>query len=319
MEPITVSNFNDRDLQKSMAQAQTDYIKHLGMYAQSTIAEMQDGFTLEGIRLPWSKTHEDIRLPTKYISILAGSSGQKKTAISTMQILHTSQHHKVGFASFEMRVNYLMRMMAAMMNGVQTENVTQKAVADFGRYATDRIYCYDQIGDIPVMRVLGAVEAMGQMGCKLVVVDSLMFVDLFAKNAQEEYAKQRDFVSALSGLAAIHDMHIMLVAHSRKPGDNYEATQKHAVRGSSSITDVAAVVMMCQQDEKKQALKQSIEKYGYELTPDEQKYCDTTPCQRLIVRKNRFNAFQGSIGLYQHSNSRQLLGDRSDKGVHFEH
>ena len=107
IERINLTNFNDRDLQKSMATAQTDYIKHLGMYANSAIAEMENGFELDGIPLPWGKTNQDIALPLKYISILAGSSGQKKTTLSVLQLLHTSQKHKVGFASFEMRVNYL--------------------------------------------------------------------------------------------------------------------------------------------------------------------------------------------------------------------
>lgn len=319
IERINLTNFNDRDLQKSMATAQTDYIKHLGMYANSAIAEMENGFQLDGIPLPWGKTNQDIALPLKYISILAGSSGQKKTTLSVLQLLHTSQKHKVGFASFEMRVNYLTKMMAAMKAGVSEKNVTAKCVKDFCEYATDRIYCYDQIGDVKAMRVLGAVEALGSMGCKLVVVDSLMMVDLYAKSGQEEFSKQRDFVSALSGLAAIHDMHVMLVAHNRKPGE-YQGEgrpNKNSVRGSSSITDVAAVVLLCHQDEKKQKLLQDVHKYGETLSEADQKYVDRTPCQRLIVAKNRFNAFQGTIALYQHSGSRQLIGDRSDKAIYF--
>jgi replicative DNA helicase len=317
---LKLSNFNDRDLQTSMAEAQTDYIKHLGQYANSAVEEMENGFSLDGIPLPWGKTNQDITLPLKYISILAGSSGQKKTTLSVLQILHSSKSHKVGFASFEMRVNYLTKMMAAMKAGVSEKSVTTQCVRDFCQYATNRIYCYDQIGDVSAMRVLGAVEALGQLGCKLVVVDSLMMVDLYAKSGQEEFSKQRDFVSALSGLAAIHDMHVMLVAHNRKPGE-YQADgrpNKNSVRGSSGITDVAAVVLLCHLDEKKQKLLQDVEKYGETLSEADQKYVDRTPCQRLIVAKNRFNSFQGTIALYQHSRSRQLLGDRSDRAMNLE-
>jgi hypothetical protein len=55
-------------------------ITDLSDYENTVIEEMRNGFELEGLKLPWSKTHQDITLPTKYISILSGSSGNKKTS-----------------------------------------------------------------------------------------------------------------------------------------------------------------------------------------------------------------------------------------------
>ena len=294
-------------------------ITDLSDYENTVIEEMRNGFELEGLKLPWSKTHQDITLPTKYISILSGSSGNKKTTLSIQQLLYTSQFHKVGFASFEMRVNYLVRMMAAMSAGVQESTVGESCVREFAQFCKQRIFCFDEIGDVPANKVLAAVTRMGEEGCILVVVDSLMMVDLYARSAQEEYAKQRDFVANLSALAATYDMHIMLVAHNRKPGDHGDdyIPNKNSVRGSSGITDVAAVVLLAHSDQKKAQLLQDVRKHGHQLSDKEQQYVDRHPCQRLIVAKNRFAPFQGTIGLWQHTRSRQLLGDRADKGMRF--
>ena len=320
MNPIHVANFTDRDLTKAMASSQTDNINDLAHYRANIIKEMREGHQLAGIALPWSKCAGDIALPLKYISILGGASGNKKSTIALQLLLWASKQFKVGFASFEMRMNYIPRMMAAVAAGVKEEGVSEKCVNEFLDYSENRIYAYDQIGDVSALRVLGAVEAFGQMGCKFVVVDSLMMVDLGDTSGSQQYQKERSFVSALSGLANIHDMHICLVTHTKKPEGNGGAEfvpNKNSIRGGGGITDIAAVVMLAHSDEKKAKLVQNKEKFGAVLSETEQAYIDRVPCQRLIIAKNRFNSYQGTISLFQHTRSRQLLGDRSDKAMLF--
>ena len=171
MNPIHVARFTDRDLTKAMASSQTDHINDLAHYRENIIREMREGHKLEGIPLAWQKCFGDVALPFKYISILGGASGNKKSTIALQLLLWASKEFKVGFASFEMRMNYIPKMMAAMAAGVQERSVSEQCVNEFLDYSTDRIYAYDQIGDVSVLRVLGAVEAFGQMGCKFVVVD----------------------------------------------------------------------------------------------------------------------------------------------------
>jgi twinkle protein len=56
--------------------------------------------------------------------------------------------------------------------------------------------------------------------------------------AEDDYEGQKSFVSALVSFAAEHNVHIHLVAHSRKKDDESKPPGKLDIRGAAAITDL---------------------------------------------------------------------------------
>ena len=56
--------------------------------------------------------------------------------------------------------------------------------------------------------------------------------------AEDDYNGQKEFVSALVSFAADHQVHIHLVAHSRKKDDESRPPGKLDIRGAAAITDL---------------------------------------------------------------------------------
>ena len=74
-----------------------------------------------------------------------------------------------------------------------------------------------------------------KLGCTQIVIDSMMKCGV----AEDDYQGQKKFVDELSVAARDLNIHIHLVAHSRKSSDESNIPSKHDVSGSANITNLA--------------------------------------------------------------------------------
>ena len=297
-----IESMSSEEVQKAMAVAQSHRINVLSQHREKIIDQIKNGKTLNGIRLAWSKTHNEVAFPVG-VTLLTGANASFKSTIASQLLLYAAkvENIKVGLASFEMSIPDIGELMTQQTAG--TDEPTIEWYEKFEKWSEDKIYVYDQLGSVMPEKVLGAVHAFGERGCKLVCVDSLMMCSVGGDGETNSLEKERAFVSSLIGIARTHEMAVILVHHLRKPsniqqGQQYVGT-KWDIRGSGQIVDLAALVLIASSDQKKTELIQKRDKFGAVLTDQETEYIEKHACLCLNVAKNRYSAFEGKINLWR--------------------
>jgi twinkle protein len=92
------------------------------------------------------------------------------------------------------------------------------------------------------------VYARQRYGCEQFVVDSLM---MCVGRSETEYQQVELFVNALSNFAKRHQVHVHLVAHSRKKDDETKPPGKQDIAGPKETADIAHNVCVVQRNAKK--------------------------------------------------------------------
>ena len=245
----------------------------------------------EGLTLPWADTHDKIRLKPGQLSIWAGINGHKKSTCASQVLLHCLKEVRVGIASFEMEVKETFKLMCKQ--AAACDVVTEDFARDFAEFAQEKVFWYEAMGGVKPLEAIGAIAALADRGCKIILVDSLQFCGV-----SDDTGTEKLFMNQLVGLCKALQIHVMLVHHIRKPssgGDEYKPT-RFDVRGSGSIVDQAHLLLICWHNKAKAdalhaksngfALStkdlESISQFGFELT----------------VAKQRALPFEGMLGLH---------------------
>lgn len=157
---------------------------------------------------------------------------------------------------------------------------------DFFKWAGRLVIFADVVGYLGEPELLEMMRfAWQRYGVQHFIIDSLMRI----KGLEEEYAKQGDFVNALSSFAQETDTHIHLVAHSRKLQEG-ERPSGHTIKGSSLIHNNADNVISVMRNTKKDKLRYSQE----HLTPEQENTMHDT---EVFCEKQRESGWIGSFKL----------------------
>ncbi len=268
---------------------------------------------LIGDTLPWSKTHNDIRLRPGELSMWAGINGHKKSLLLGMVMLNLAAVQRVGMMSFELPVEKTMQRMGRQAAGCEPG---QGFLREFAQWNDERICYYDQMDSVPAAQVLGVVYHMAKdLGCQHIVIDSLMMIRLTGYDD-----KERRFIETLAAACKALGIHIHIVHHMRKPpdsrGEDY-VPNKFDVRGDSGLIDKVDNLFIVWASKKRQRIKRLIDR-GQEISDKEQTYFDEMPDQLLICDKQRYGEWEDRVGLWFHSPSLQFIASNRDKPIPFD-
>jgi len=112
----------------------------------------------------------------------------------------------------------------------------------------ERVWVYDHVGTAQLAEVLIVMTyAFQRYGCRQFVLDSLMRFEGLDGEGQEIWNAQRGFMSQLLEFASRYNVHVHLVAHSRKPdGRKGEGTipRRFDIMGSVYISNLAFNVIV---------------------------------------------------------------------------
>jgi twinkle protein len=302
-------DFTDQKLQAVLAEAESHSLRTIGEFTDSVIDSLAHGLTPKGIKLPWNKTHPIVRLRPKEVSVWAGINGHRKSTILNQVALWATQEVPVGIASLEMPVEDLARLMVTQGAGnpMPSPEWVTKFIQKLGR----KMWFYDRLGSVPPLEILGAIHALSNEGCKLVVVDSLSMC-----RVSDDMERERVFMSELTSLAKALDIHVALVHHVRKPqsgGDEY-IPSRFDVKGNGAIVDLTQNLFITWANKARARVERKLE-HNLPLTPKEQDILDNEPDQKLIVAKQRHAEFEGTINLWSHP-SRQFTSTKHRKTQH---
>jgi len=119
-----------------------------------------------------------------------------------------------------------------------------------------KVWVYDAVGNADIEEVLQVMQyAYQRFGVRQFVLDSLMRFSGLDGEGQEIWNSQRAFMDRLIEFVQRNNVHVHLVAHSKKPGDRKgEAAipRRYDVMGSSYITNLAFNVIVVWRNRAKQ-------------------------------------------------------------------
>jgi twinkle protein len=140
------------------------------------------------------------------------------------------------------------------------------------------LWIYDINGAASLERMLNVFKyAKQRYNCRHFVIDSLMMLGV----AESDVDRQKKIAEMLRDFKSQNNIHIHLVAHPRKPdnGDESKPPNKHDVRGSAGITDLADNVLV---------VWRNSDATGYGTDPD----------AKLICQKQRDSGYQPMVNLF---------------------
>lgn len=304
MAQIINPNEVDWDAWSEINEAAT--IKPASSWADEVKTEFENGGALNGLKLPWDKTHDLVRIRPAEVSIWTGENFSGKSVILSQCIAHLCGFSKTLIASYEMPPRKTMARMSRQTSGASRP--ADAFIDKFSRWTDDKLWLYDHVGDVLTNRVFSMINYGAQeLGIEQFVIDSMMKVRM----GSEDYSQQKFFINKLCDLAQAHNVHVHLVAHSKKPGgeaDRKTRGSRYGVKGASEITDQVDNVFVQWRNEDKEdrvAHGGDPEDPAIKFEPDAVLRCD----------KQRHGEWVGDINLWFRPPSMQFVDKPSTRSI----
>lgn len=186
------------------------------------------------------------------LTILSGRPGSGKTSIIDQVI---AQSIDADIPSFLFSKEMAERMSANWFNAILAgrRNLSEKISGDGEKYYVvpyniqktmqnfykSKLFIYrdDEPNDEESV-IKSAEECVRKYGCKLVVLDNLMMIDLKCSEENKNTA-QTDLINKLIRFATKYNVAVVLIAHPRKMQDKYTDVDMYDISGSSNIINLA--------------------------------------------------------------------------------
>lgn len=240
-----------------------------------------------GKSLGWIKTEDKFRVRMGEISCLTGVSGHGKSLFLSQVILSMmKQDTKCLIASLEMKpVLTLSRMLVQTLGSPEpTPNYIQ-AWAD---KAAQKLYIYDQLGTTTSEDMFATLfYGKHVLGVEVFVIDSLMKM---ADISEESLEKQKLFVDRLAVICRDLNIHVFLVAHTRKMKDETEIPDPTNIMGSSHIRNLVDNIICVWRNRAKEKLIEEGK------TPEDE--LKIIPDCKTFIQKQRNAQWEGSFNFY---------------------
>lgn len=260
-----------------------------------------------GFKTPWKKC-EILCFPPGELSLWSGVNGHGKSLILNQLLLQAAKAgEKTAIASFEMKAERTLYRAVRQATGLREPSIN--VIVECLDWLADHLLIYDQIGKGDRSAMLSRfAKAVDEDGVTQFVIDSLMKVGI----AQDDYNTLADFVDRLQHFAQVKNVHVHLVAHSRKTGDEGDVPGKFDVKGPMEITNLPDNVFSVWRNKKKE---EEVEAYqtigdlprGLSAIELYEKYDAVLECSKS--REFGSDA-EKQYGLYYHADSMQYLEKR---------
>jgi len=260
-----------------------------------------DGITL-GDPYHWMKL--PFRVFMGEVSIWSGFGGHGKSLFLDQCILDRALLGKKSLlASFEMpAVKNLYRM---ARQGLGKASPSPEELYLFHNWLTKYVYIYDKVGtgNLKTLQKLFTI-AIDKYGIDYFVIDSLMKCGIDPKDT----AAQKNFIDEWQNFAQVWNVHINIVAHSRKKEDEEDKPGKQDVRGAGEITDLADNVYTVWRNKKKEREYQEYFAKGIHNGPQFDRLIAKYDCVIDCDKARELGSeVEGAYGLYFHRPSMQYI------------
>jgi twinkle protein len=244
-----------------------------------------------GYRTPYGKLDTKLLFRAGEVTIWTGDSGAGKTQIlSDCTVDWIKQRARICLSSLEMHPKQTLRRLCMQIVG--TDQPTPNALKAAMTWATGWLYLYELTGKQKLDEMLRVFEyARARYGCDTFVIDSLMRLGI----AGDDYNGQEQVVFRIVDWAMAMNVHVHLVAHSKKGERDRGAPAIEDIKGAMEIGANAFNVVSVWRNRKHEDLIAKAEGAGDQVTlAEERKKAGVL----LNVAKQRNGDFEGKIGLW---------------------
>lgn len=260
-----------------------------------------------GIRTPWGKVGDKLLFRPAQTTLWTGINGHGKSLVLSQIVVNSiAQGERSCIASMEMKPAITLRRM------VQQASCLAKPSRGYIDNCIDwmkpGLWLFDVVGTAKTAKLIEVFSyARRRYGVTQFVVDSLAKCGI----DEEDYSAQKRFVELLVDFAHEFDVHVHLVAHSRKGRDEYDAPGKMDVKGSGGMTDmVDNVVTVWRNKKKEEAIKAAPGEDIDESIVDK-------PDAAAIVSKQRHTGWEDKIWLWFDEESLQYMGHSDGRPIRY--
>jgi len=262
------------------------------------------GHVVQGAKLPWLKTQDDVGFVSGDLSIWAGINGHGKSTLLLQVCSHLiAQGESICIASLEMPVIETLYMMCCQVARCEP---SQEFTGRFLNWAGDKLWLFNQKGSVSQDAILGAIRwSVENRGVKHFVIDNLMMVTE-GESGERAMNSQKTFVEKLKRVADDVQVHIHLVHHIRKGESEADRPNKFDLKGSGAIADLADQIFIVWRNKKRESYFQNPNR---KPDPDLEAQAGSS----LAVVKNRRVGIEKSYALWFHPASRQFCPSSDTK------
>ncbi len=255
------------------------------------------GHVVQGAKLPWIKTQDDVGLVAGDLSIWAGINGHGKSTLLLQVCNHLiAQGEGVCIASLEMPIIETLYMMACQVARCEPSH---EFTGKFLAWAGDRLWLFNQKGSASQDAILGAISWSAEYrGVKHFVIDNLMMVT-DGESGERAMNSQKTFIEKLKRCADDVGVHVHLVHHVRKGESESDRPNKFDLKGSGAIADLSDQIFIVWRNKKREAYFQHPNR-----KPDPE--LEAQAGATLAVVKNRRVGIEKSYALWFDRASRQF-------------
>lgn len=205
-------------------------------FREFTVQAFHGGAAQAGEYLPWTKTHDNIRLRQGEVTLWHAQNFSGKSMLTGQVAVDLVwQGKRVCVASMEMLPAKTLQRMCRQACGQNQPDIDR--INRFHDWTEGRLWIYDKRGQVDWKRLIAVIRyAVDKFDVEHFFIDSLMK----CVRGEDDYNGQKDFVNSLCALAQDLGIHIHLVHHTAKPkssgGDN-PIPGRYDAKGSGSISD----------------------------------------------------------------------------------
>ena len=286
IDKLTVSQV---DVQKfyNDGYAQSEFkVKDTSVFTEDVVRYFNEEIH-SGKSLGWLKTEDKFRVRDAELTIITAPSGHGKSLILSQIILALmKQGSKCLLASLEMRpVLSLSRLITQALGSPEP---TDDYIRKFCERASDKLYIYDQTGVTSSQDMIASLHyGSVVLGCSVFVVDSLMKLN---DVSEESLDAQKRFVNSIAVTCRDLNIHVFLVAHTRKLKDETQIPDATDLMGSSHIRNLSDNIICVWRNRAKEKLVEE-----GKTAPEELRII---PDCKVFVQKQRNAQWEGSFNFW---------------------
>lgn len=242
----------------------------------------------QGYSMPYGKLGQKILFRAAELSLWSGATSAGKSQIlSDCTVDWIRQGSRICLSSLEMKPAQNLKRLCKQTTGV--DRPTEHAIGRGLEWLDNGLLIYDRVGKAGVEGLLEVFSyARAKYGCDQFIIDSLLRLGI----ATDDYNGQEKALFRLVDWTLANNVHMHLVAHSRKGGRDAGAPEIEDVKGAMEIGANAFNILTVWRNRKLEEDLKAAE------TDEEKATLLVKPNVILNVAKQRNGDFEGKIGLW---------------------
>jgi len=260
-----------------------------------------------GYRTPYDKLGFKFMFRPGEVTLVGGAAGDGKSqVVSDCVVDLVQQGARTCLLSLEMKGKFTLKRMVKQAGKI--DRPTAQFVEKILRWLTPGLWIYDLVGKVNVDLILDVFDyARARYGCDVFIIDSLMRLGV----ASDDYVGQEKVVYQLVEWATSKNVHLILVAHSRKGEHSRGVPDLQDFKGAMEIGANAHNAIMIWRNRKNE------EQLAHEENEAVIKALKEEPGVVFNLCKQRNGDFEGKIGLwfdqdtYRYRSSHDPVGGRN--------